>query len=1646
MTTTRAPKQWSLTKTETITSFEAWRQNLQYTLSLDSNFAPFLGDTVTWLKKSQGPLRGFIDDDDDIPAARRRSAQQKCTHLELMLGQIANYCPVISRNSIVKNSTSINSIWQSIRMHYGFQSTGAHFIDYNNIRLEHDERPEDLFQRLMSFVEDNLLIANGSITHHGESITTDEELTPSLENMIVLTWLRLIHSDLPNLVKQRYGTELRSRTLASLKPEISQALDSLLDELRTAADSKVLRTAVSRYRFSSPRDSNRPPTPSRLTPTRRPKSCPLCKEAGRVEQQHYLSKCPYLPPEDRLYFTKTRMTTTCEEEEDSYNSETFLPEFHDIQKNSPPSARAISRRVSTRRSPQLNAFYKQHPVKLTLDTGAETSMIKASLTRSLGLTIEKTSQQALQADGTTPLAVVGEVHICLSRSKKKLALDALVVEDLDVDVLAGIPFLITNDISVRPATQQLTIQGSETIQYLTDEKNNAQTHIIRAATSYVLRSSTPTTVIWPGDYLEIDVPPELGTDSTIAVEPRCDVAQPKRPLTNNKLWPQPQVLESVGSKVRLTNTSDEPYTVRRHDHICWARPTTPVEPATMPKPALASPTSETKPTSPFSSNVSVDPDKLLSDTTRNQFKQALYKYDNIFKPDIPGYNGAAGPIEAQVNMGPVEPPQRKGRLPQYSRGQLIELQEKFDELEKEGVFQKPEDIGVAVEYLNPSFLVKKPSGGHRLVTAFEDVGRYSKPQPSLMPDVDSTLRTIAPWKYLIKSDLSRAFYQIPLSRASRKYCGVATPFRGIRVYCRSAMGMPGSETALEEMMCRVLGDLIQEGYVTKIADDLYCGGTTPEDLLSTWTKVLVQLDKCNLRLSPTKTVICPKSTTILGWVWSQGKLSASPHRVAVLSSCPPPTTVKSMRSFIGSYKVLSRVLPDCSSLIDPLECSISGLQSQDKLTLDESLLHKFHVAQQALTSTKAITLPRPSDTLWIVTDGSVTKCGLGATLYVSRDKHLHLAGFFSAKLRKHQVTWLPCEIEALSIAAAVKHFSPYIIQSEKRTCVLTDSKPCVQAIDKLARGEFSASPRVTSFLTTVSRYQVTLQHLAGTANLPSDFASRNAANCHEPTCQVCSFIHEAEDSVVRNVSVQEIIDNTKSLPFTTRSAWREIQNQCPDLRRVHAHLKQGTRPSKKLTNIKDIKRYLNLASISKDGLLVVRRNQPFATTTEAIIVPRSVLDGLLTALHVRLNHPSRHQLQTVLQRHFYALDMNSALERISSTCHTCASLQKFPSALVSQTSEDPPDVVGISFAADVIKRQRQLILLLRECSTSYTSTCLIPDEKYDTLRDALTRLVVELHPIDGPRAIVRVDPAPSFVSLSNNDGLKHLNVWLDIGRVKNVNKNPVAEKAVQELEEEFLRQEPGGGQVTSTSLAIATARLNSRLRHQGLSARELWTQRNQFTGDQLPISDYHAILAQHRQRSTNHPYSEKCKNKHSSTSYHPQIHVGDVVYLISDRNKLRARDRYIVTEVNDPWCHIKKFSGSQLRSTSYKVKLCECYVIPALNPLPRLRQDNNDDCEDCEDLPTADPPSPAHEISPPSPPEELTRPYNAGPVISPIPTYHDNAFEEDPNEDIETTEKDPSAAEATTSAAPTLDTSQETPSRPHRERKPPDYLKDYVLY
>ena len=76
--------------------------------------------------------------------------------------------------------------------------------------------------------------------------------------------------------------------------------------------------------------------------------------------------------------------------------------------------------------------------------------------------------------------------------------------------------------------------------------------------------------------------------------------------------------------------------------------------------------------------MSLNPNNLLPHHIRASFTSLLDEHDLIFDPDIKGYNGAEGPFEVRVNMGPVEPPQRKGSLRQYANHKLLELQQMFD--------------------------------------------------------------------------------------------------------------------------------------------------------------------------------------------------------------------------------------------------------------------------------------------------------------------------------------------------------------------------------------------------------------------------------------------------------------------------------------------------------------------------------------------------------------------------------------------------------------------------------------------------------------------------------------------------------------------------------------------------------------------------------------------------------------------------------------------------------------------------------------------------------------------------------------------------------------------------------------------------------
>ena len=147
-------------------------------------------------------------------------------------------------------------------------------------------------------------------------------------------------------------------------------------------------------------------------------------------------------------------------------------------------------------------------------------------------------------------------------------------------------------------------------------------------------------------------------------------------------------------------------------------------------------------------------------------------------------------------------------------------------------------------------------------------------------------------------------------------------------------------------------------------------------------------------------------------------------------------------------------------------------------------------------------------------------------------------------------------------------------------------------------------------------------------------------------------------------------------------------------------------------------------------------------------------------------------------------------------------------------------------------------------------------------------------------SVLRTDAATGFQALTDDPSLKDARISIEIGNPKNINKNPVAEKAIQELEEELTREPQLHSLITDVALARVTARLNSRIRTDGLSAREIFLQRDQFTNNQIDFTDKSLIAAKHDRAVKNNTASATSKAHGRPPRPTQNISVGDPSFFL----------------------------------------------------------------------------------------------------------------------------------------------------------------------
>ena len=237
----------------------------------------------------------------------------------------------------------------------------------------------------------------------------------------------------------------------------------------------------------------------------------------------------------------------------------------------------------------------------------------------------------------------------------------------------------------------------------------------------------------------------------------------------------------------------------------------------------------------------------------------------------------------------------------------------------------------------------------------------------------------------------------------------------------------------------------------------------------------------------------------------------------------------------------------------------------------------------------------------------------------------------------------------------------------------------------------------------------------------------------------------------------------------------------------------------------------------------------------------------------------------------------------------------------------------------------------------------IDNEQKPTLRSALIILSSRIRATEN--IVIRTDPHSSLKSLVQDRHLSEENITLELGSPKNLNKNAVAEKAIQELRREILSLCPGGGKISDLTLAKALQSLNTRIRHTGRSSRELWLRRDQVSGEPLNFQDKEISSQQYSMRQASHQPSAKHSSRNAPLVKLPSVQIGDEVFIKSDRSKSKARDPFLVLGKDQKSVFIQKIANNRNRQNVIPVHLQNVYRTPSSKVINcnELIKPNSDD-------------------------------------------------------------------------------------------------------
>jgi hypothetical protein len=278
-------------------------------------------------------------------------------------------------------------------------------------------------------------------------------------------------------------------------------------------------------------------------------------------------------------------------------------------------------------------------------------------------------------------------------------------------------------------------------------------------------------------------------------------------------------------------------------------------------------------------------------------------------------------------------------------------------------------------------------------------------------------------------------------------------------------------------MMAVFSEFIEE-IVEVFMDDFSVYGKTFMDCLANLDKVLTRCAEVDLMLNWEKCHFMVKQGIVLGHVISERGIEVDKAKVETVEQIPPPTDVKSLRSFLGHAGFYRRFIKDFSKITKPL---MHLLQKDVAFDFDEMCLAAFPTLKSALVSAPIIQPQDWSQPFEIMCDAS--DYAVGAVLGQRKEGRVHAIYYASKTLNEEQLNYATTEKELLAVVFAIEKFRSYIVNS--KVIVYTDHTAIKYLLAKK-----DAKPRLIHWILLLQVFDVEIRDNKGVENVVADHLSR----------------------------------------------------------------------------------------------------------------------------------------------------------------------------------------------------------------------------------------------------------------------------------------------------------------------------------------------------------------------------------------------------------------------------------------------------------------------------------------------------------------------------------------------------------------------------